>query len=162
MNKDDRIGVLFVCLGNICRSPLAEGAFTHLVDAQGLRERFLIDSAGTSSWHVGEPPDERAREAARLAGFEIHHQRARKITAEDFHDFHYLLAMDENNLLTLKERQPPGSRSEVELLLGFANTGLMEVPDPYYGGVEGFQQVLDLVGQGAKGLLEVIRREHLS
>jgi len=155
----ERIGVLFVCLGNICRSPLAEGAFRHLVAARGLEDRFLIDSAATSSWHVGSPPDKRGQEAARIMGFDISHQRARKLTSQDFHDFHYILAMDRTNLKHL-EGMDPGVGTRVSLILSYANAADPEVPDPYYGEVEDFTNVLRLVSEGAKGLLQAIEKEH--
>lgn len=157
----ERIGVLFVCLGNICRSPLAEGVFRHLVGEKGMEDHFLIDSAGTSSWHIGEPPDSRGQNAALLGGFDIADQRARKITHEDFETFHYILGMDENNLGHIKAMNP-GGFATVDLLLKYSNQGLSEVPDPYYGDVKEFQAILDLVGTGAKGLLEAIEREHFS
>lgn len=155
----ERIGVLFVCLGNICRSPLAEGAFRHLVDSKNLTEKFLIDSAATSSWHLGSPPDSRGQQAAWNRGFDIGHQRARKLSVQDFHDFHYILAMDHTNLSHLNSMNP-GAGAKVDLILSFSDSGLIEVPDPYYGDVEDFEQVLDLVSSAAEGLLKEIERDH--
>lgn len=157
----ERIGVLFVCLGNICRSPLAEGVFRHLVVEKGFENRLLIDSAGTSSWHIGSPPDSRGQNAALLGGFDIGDQRARILTRDDFETFHYILGMDENNLAHMRAMDP-GGLATVGLLLKYSNQGLSEVPDPYYGDVEEFQAILELVGTGAKGLLEAIEREHFS
>lgn len=157
----ERIGVLFVCLGNICRSPLAEGVFRHLVQQKEMEDRFLIDSAGTSSWHIDSAPDSRGQNAALLGGFDIGAQRARKLTHDDFETFHYILAMDRNNLTYMQEVDP-GGLATVDLLLKYSKAGLLEVPDPYYGGVEDFQATLKLVGTGARGLLEAIEREHFS
>lgn len=157
----ERIGVLFVCLGNICRSPLAEGVFRHLVVEKGFKNRLLIDSAGTSSWHIGSPPDSRGQNAALLGGFDIGDQRARILTRDDFETFHYILGMDENNLGHMRAMDP-GGFATVGLLMKYSNQGLSEVPDPYYGDVEEFQAILELVGAGAKGLLEAIEREHFS
>ncbi len=156
----ERIGVLFVCLGNICRSPLAEGAFRSLVARKGFEEKFLIDSAGTSTWHVGEPPDFRGREAALTRGFDIGNRVARKLTRQDFDDFHYILAMDRTNLRHLEQMNT--GPATVELLLKYSKSGLLEVPDPYYGGVREFEEVLDLVAGGAEGLLAAIERDHFS
>lgn len=157
----ERIGVLFVCLGNICRSPLAEGAFRHLVTEKSIEDRFLIDSAATSSWHIDSAPDSRGQNAALLGGFDISSQRARKLRPDDFEIFHYILAMDRNNLSHMKSIDPV-ALAKVELLLKYSDRGILEVPDPYYGDVEDFQATLDLVGSGAEGLLKAIEREHFS
>ena len=156
MAKERKIGVLFVCLGNICRSPLAEGVFRHLVTSEGLEKHFLIDSAGTSSWHVGEPPDERGQEAAKLAGFDISGQRARKIANQDFENFHYILAMDQTNIRNLRQRVPEEHQNKVDFLLNHATSGIQDVPDPYYGGVDGFQDCLGLITDAAEGLFETL------
>ena len=160
MAEMEKVHVLFVCLGNICRSPLAEGVFGHLVEQRGLAQHFLIDSAGTSSWHVGEPPDERGTEAALLAGFDIGAQRARKISDEDFERFHYILAMDQTNVRNLRGRAPEQHQSKIDFLLNHSSSGILEVPDPYYGGVSGFQECLSLIREGAEGLLEVLLIKH--
>lgn len=154
------IGVLFVCLGNICRSPLAEGRFRHLVQERGLHDHFLIDSAATSSWHIGSPPDDRGCEAALLAGFDIGGQRARKVAEEDFTRFHYILAMDQTNLRALRERAPAAHVDKIDYLMSHSPAGVLEVPDPYYGGVEGFQNCLDLITTGAEGFLEMLIIRH--
>ena len=156
------IGVLFVCLGNICRSPMAEGVFRHMVKRQGIADHFVIDSAGTSSWHVGSPPDERAQEAALLRGMDIGAQIARKVRDEDFHDFHYLLAMDRTNLGALEGRKPMGARASLGLLLSHSDRELLEVPDPYYDEVDGFGACLDLIATGAEGFLAKITKHHFS
>ncbi len=156
------VKVLFVCLGNICRSPTAEGVFTKLVEDEGLASRIEIDSAGTHAYHVGNPPDARAQVAARNRGVELSNLRARKAIAEDFQVFDYVLAMDLDNYENLREICPPEHEHKLSLFLDFApDTGVREVPDPYYGGATGFERVLDLVEEAARGLLEDIRRRHL-
>ncbi len=145
--------VLFVCLGNICRSPTAEGVFRHY--AQGCPSLNLaVDSAGTAAYHTGKAPDSRARQAAARRGYDLSALRARQVVTEDYHRFDYLLAMDRQNLDDLLRRRPPGARADVRLLLDFAEgVSLREVPDPYYGGEQGFEQVLDLVEAASAGLL---------
>lgn len=155
----EKIGVLFVCLGNICRSPLAEGAFKSLVAEEGLADHFMIDSAGTSTWHLGKPPHELSQKVCQLKGFDISDQRARQVTQADYTDFHYILAMDKNNLLELRDRKPENATAKVGLLLNYANLGHEEVPDPYYGGIEDYQDVFFMVRQGAEGLLADIRKD---
>lgn len=158
------VGVLFVCMGNICRSPLAEGAFRQLAEAEGLFERGLFcDSAGTSAYHIGQAPDRRAIEVATRHGIDIRDQRARSVTAEDFERFHYILAMDQYNLDSLLDRAQPGLEDKAQLYLSYApHLGIDEVPDPYYGGNQGFELCLDLVRETSKGLLEQIVRKHFS
>ncbi len=154
------VRVLFVCMGNICRSPLAEGAFAHLVAAAGLGAEIATDSAGTGSWHVGQSPDERAVAAAARRGIDIAGQRARQLSSADFAGFDYVLAMDHTNLEAFGSIAPARHGATVALFLSYAN-GLAadEVPDPYYGGDDGFEHVLNLVEAGAAGLLKHIRRE---
>ena len=148
------IRVLFVCLGNICRSPSAEGIFRHLVQEQGLAERITTDSAGTGDWHVGRPPDERAQAAALLRGFDLSPLRGRQVAQADFQNFDYVLAMDGQNLRDLKKlAKASGGCAPVLFLPG------RDVPDPYYGGEEGFDHVLDLLEGGAVELLHRIRSE---
>lgn len=150
--------VLFVCLGNICRSPLAEGAFRELVRREGLEGRIGVDSAGTHGYHAGEPPDRRACVAALARGIDIADSRARTLGARDFAEFDYVLAMDGDNLRAMEDMRPPGSGARLALFLHFApELDTREVPDPYYGGDEGFERVLDLVEAGARGLLAEIR-----
>ncbi len=154
--------ILFVCLGNICRSPTAEGVFRALAEQEGaLRQGWVrgIDSAGTGDWHVGSPPDRRTVMAARKRGYELGRLRARQVTAQDFHDFDLLLAMDRRNLADLQSLRPVGGMAEVKLFLEFAaQAGVEEVPDPYYGGPEGFEEVLDLCEAASRGLLAHLRR----
>lgn len=149
-----RVKVLFVCMGNICRSPTAEAVFKHYVAAANLQDRILSDSAGTHDYHVGEPPDERARHAAQRRGYDMSALRGRQVRAEDFAEFDYLVAMDEDNLRLLKRRCPPEHAHKLMLLMNYSTRRrVRNVPDPYYGGAEGFEQVLDLVEDAAQGLL---------
>jgi protein-tyrosine phosphatase len=150
--------VLFVCLGNICRSPTAEGIFRHYVGEAGLEDRIQIDSAGTGEWHIGSPPDPRACAAAAERGYDLSALRARQVARSDFGDFDYVLAMDEENLRGLRRLCPPEHAYKVKLLTDFSSTGASTVPDPYAGGPEGFQLVLDVVEDCARGLLRHVRR----
>jgi len=153
-----RVAICFVCLGNICRSPTAEGVMRHQVDAAGLAEHIAIDSAGTGDWHVGEPPDTRAQAAARIRGYDLSALRARQVSAADFERFDLLLAMDEANLAELRRRCPPEHRDKVRLLMEFASGAAeTEVADPYFGGAQGFEQVLDQVERACAGLLNTLR-----
>ena len=155
------IGVLFVCLGNICRSPTAHGVFQHMVDQAGLADRIRIDSAGTQDYHPGKPPDPRSMRAARRRGYDLGSLRARQVRQRDFTEFDYLLAMDGDNHQDLLQLCPPDKLDRVHMLLSFAEgLGVDSVPDPYYGpGEEGFEQVLDLVEVACAGLLTRLRRE---
>jgi protein-tyrosine phosphatase len=157
------IKVLFVCMGNICRSPLAEGAFSRLLEQHRLGDRISVDSAGTHDYHVGEPPDPRAQAAALRRGLDISGQRARLVQREDFARFDYLLAMDRQNYARLEKLSAQQEdRRKLRLFLEYApHLGEVEVPDPYYGGPGGFERVLDMVEEAALGLLEHIRRQHL-
>jgi protein-tyrosine phosphatase len=150
--------VLFVCLGNICRSPLAEGVFKSLVEAAGVSAKFEIDSAGTGSWHVGEPPDARATIVAREHGVELD-SRARQVTAEDLHDFDHVVAMDRENLRSLERMaSASGGAAEIHLLRAYdPDPEGEEVPDPYYGGVSGFENVYQIVTRSCEGLLARLR-----
>lgn len=155
------ISVLFVCLGNICRSPTAEGVFRKKVAQAGLTQAISIDSAGTGDWHIGHPPDSRAGAAAGARGFPIDDLQARQVSADDFSRFDYVLAMDRANLSDLQALCPEDYTGHLSLFLDFLpgnRTG--EVPDPYYGGANGFEQVLDLVESAADGLLSHIREKH--
>lgn len=155
------VRVLFVCMGNICRSPTAEGVFRHLVDSASLTQHIHIDSAGTHAYHIGNPPDERSQAAAHKRNIDLSKQRARKVSSQDFSDFDYVLAMDNSNMLELQHIVPAGARTQPGLFLSFAQqTRIREVPDPYYGGAHGFEQVLDLVEDASRGLLEAIRKQH--
>ncbi len=149
------IKVLFVCMGNICRSPTAEGVFSKLVEERGLKDRVSIDSAGTHAYHVGEPPDVRSARAAAERGIDLSHQRARRVTVQDFQQFDYVLAMDNDNYNHLAALCPDGSEYKLRLFLSFApHLEIRDVPDPYYGGATGFERVLDMVEEAARGLLE--------
>jgi len=154
------IKILFVCMGNICRSPTAEGVFRHKVEAAGMNDRVEIDSAGTHAYHVGEPPDQRAQAAALQRGFDLSAQRARRVRASDFAEFDYVLAMDRPNLDDLLAICPDHLQDRVKLFLDFAEqTRVREVPDPYYGGGNGFETVLDLVEAASDGLLVHIQQK---
>ena len=153
------IKVLFVCMGNICRSPTAQGVFEYLVEEANLTERVLIDSAGTHAYHVGESPDTRAAEAAAGRGIDLSRQRARRVKSEDFSDFDYVLAMDNSNLEDLLTICPRQHQEKVRLFLEFAtDLKQRDVPDPYYGGPQGFERVLDLVEEAARGLLADVQK----
>lgn len=151
------VRILFVCLGNICRSPAAEAAFAHAVAKAGLANHFVIDSAGTGRWHVGEPADERMRQAATARGLEVT-SIAREVRAEDFERFDHILAMDRDNLRTLTARAPASHRAKVRLFRDFDPVAPgLDVPDPYYGGPEGFEDVLDIVTRTSLSLLETVK-----
>ena len=152
-----KTSILFVCLGNICRSPMAEGTFRHLVENAGVEHLVEIDSAGTGAWHVGESPDERATASARRRGIDISMQAARKVQPDDFDRFDLLLAMDHENHMNLMRMAPDELRYKVRLFLEYApDQPEREVPDPYYGGGQGFEHVLNLVEAASRGLLEEI------
>jgi protein-tyrosine phosphatase len=142
--------VLFVCTGNICRSPTAEGVLRRLAEKEDLK--IHVESRGTHDYHVGEPPDERAQDHAKRRGYDLSAQRARQISRRDFEEFDLLLAMDRGHLRILQRLCPPQHAGKVRLFLEEA-----EVPDPYYGGAEGFEQVLDLVEAACRGLLHEMR-----
>ena len=153
--------VLFVCLGNICRSPMAEGVFAHLVDQAGLSDRITIDSAGTGSWHVGESPDLRAARTASGHGVSLTGS-ARQVRPEDFRNFNYVIAMDRDNLASLEElRDAVGGEAALYLLREFDPEGSpgAEVPDPYYGGPYGFEEVFQMVKRSGEALLAHILEE---
>ena len=145
-------------MGNICRSPMAEGTFQHHVRLAGLAEQIVCDSAGTHDYHVGEPPDSRAQLAASRRGYDLSSQRARQVRRSDFSEFDYVLAMDGTNLRALERLCPSQHAHKLKLIMEFStNTTLREVPDPYYGGEQGFERVLDMVEQAAQGLLRHLR-----
>ncbi|OQX13046.1 MAG: phosphotyrosine protein phosphatase [Thiothrix lacustris] len=156
-----KVKVLFICMGNICRSPTAQGVFERLVQSQGLADRILIDSAGTHAYHIDSPPDKRSQAAAKNRGLDLSGQRARKVTAADIEEFDYVLAMDRTNLEDLQDLVADSQRERVRLFMTFAERWKVdEVPDPYYGGDSGFERVLDMVEDAAAGLLDHIRRHH--
>jgi low molecular weight protein-tyrosine phosphatase len=149
--------VLFVCLGNICRSPAAEGVFAHKANEIGLQIR--CDSAGTGEWHVGRSPDRRMREAAKRRGITICDQRARQLALSDFYEFDYIVAMDLSNQADILSIAPANRSCDIRLFLDFGSGEEREVPDPYYGGDAGFEHVLDLIEDAAVGLLDHIEKE---
>lgn len=154
-----RIGVLFVCMGNICRSPTAEGIFREQAQRAGLLDQLRIESAGVGDWHVGQRPDERAIAHARRRGYDLTALRARQVVVDDFARFDYILAMDRRNLRDLRALQPAGYAGRLGLLLDFVpELGLREVPDPYFGGADGFETVLELTERACAALLDHIRR----
>lgn len=156
------VRVLMCCMGNICRSPMAQGAFERLVKEAGLAKEILIDSAGTHAYHVGEAPDERAQETTARRAIDISGQRARQVERADFERFDYVLAMDRQNYAALRRLCPPGQSQKLRLFLDFApHMGEEEVPDPYYGGQSGFDRVFELVDAAGRGLLDEIRRNQL-
>ncbi len=162
MNATNKVRVLFVCMGNICRSPTAQGIFRNLVQEAGLEEFIEVDSAGTHAYHLGKAPDERARETAQRRGLALSDLRARQVSPEDFERFDYILAMDEDNYYSLSLICPLEHQEKLELLMEYApHWGEREVPDPYYGGEQGFEQVFDMVEAACQGLLEEIRSRHL-
>lgn len=160
MNREKRVSVLFVCMGNICRSPTAEAVFRRIVEEAGLADVIRIDSAGTHAYHVGNPPDRRAQEAARRRGISLAEIRARRIAETDFEEFDYVIAMDRENLSLLTQQAEERFHERLSLLLEHVDLDVDEVPDPYYGGASGFERVLDLI-EGASGpLLEKLRTRH--
>jgi len=156
MNDKKMTRVLMVCMGNICRSPTAEGVFRHHVNERGLGDRIVVDSAGTHAYHVGEPPDRRAFAAAERRGISLAEIQARRIADSDFEEFDYIIAMDEANQQRLVDQAPEEHRFKVQLFMSFASVGETEVPDPYYGGAAGFERVLDLIEEASRGLLETL------
>ena len=155
------VRVLFVCMGNICRSPTAEGVFRKLVESHGLEGEIAVDAAGTHDYHIGAPADDRSRSAAALRGVDLSRSRGRQVEPRDLDAFDYVLAMDRDNLRALK-RMGSGSAT-LALFLEFApDLGVSDVPDPYFGGADGFEIVLDMVEIAAQGLLADIRENHLA
>ena len=145
--------VLFVCLGNICRSPLAEGVFQHLVDERGLSDEYDVDSAGTGAYHAGEPSDERSQEVARRHGITLT-SVARKVVRSDFTSFDLVVAMDRENLHNLQRACPQEHRDKVRMMRGWDPAGEGDVPDPYYGGPRGFDTVYEIVDRSCRALLD--------
>lgn len=157
----EKISVLFVCMGNICRSPTAEGVFRRLAQDAGLADKLRIDSAGTHDYHIGSVPDARASASAGKRGYDLSALRGRQVAGQDFRDFDYILAMDKENLANLQRICPPEHAGKIYLFLEFSTKfSEREVPDPYYGGAQGFEHVLDLVEDAASGLLRKLGQEH--
>lgn len=155
------INVLFVCTGNICRSPTAEGVLRHMVRAEGMEGHVATDSAGTHGYHIGEAPDGRTVQAGLKRGYDLSGLRARRVRDGDFQSFDLILAMDRGHMRELTAACPPGQRHRLRLFLDFApQFGTRDVPDPYYGGADGFTLVLDMAEAGARGILDHIRARH--
>lgn len=154
----EQVSVLFVCLGNICRSPSAEGVFRQLASQQGIADKLRIDSCGTGNWHIGKAPDVRATEAAGRRGVDISELRARQISVEDLDGFDYVLVMDRENLADVRDLWHQNGGTEPRLFLEFGDSRQAEVPDPYFGGEDGFERVLDLIDDASRGLLDDILR----
>ena len=157
------VKILFVCLGNICRSPTAHGVFDALLKHEGLDNQIHVDSAGTAAWHAGSSPDARSQLAAKDRGVDLSYITARQVEGSDFESFDYILAMDKTNLNDLKAQADSIQQNKIMLFLSFAQSSdTTEVPDPYYGGAKGFDTVLDLVEDACVGLLDDIKQKYLS
>jgi protein-tyrosine phosphatase len=155
-----KTAVLLVCMGNICRSPTAEGVLRRLATEAAVLDALIIDSAGTHDYHVGKAPDDRAQEAAKQRGYDLSELRARQVSRRDFVEFDYILAMDRDNLAALRHQCPPEHQHKLRLFLSYSERFPgHEVPDPYYGGRQGFDRVLDMVEDAARGLLYELRQE---
>lgn len=156
-----KTGVLFVCLGNICRSPTAHAVFESMAKKEGLSHLLDIDSCGTGSWHIGQPPDERTQKAALRRGYDLSHLVARRLQADDFSRFDYILAMDTRNLADVMKKAPSDYPGKIQLLLDYSpERKVLEVPDPYYGDQDGFDRVLSLVESACQGLLHTVRQQY--
>lgn len=159
-DAEQPISILFVCLSNICRSPMAEGVFRQVVANTVMSERFRIDSSGTGSWHIGHPPDIRAQEALSMRGIDISTQRARQVTRDDFKTFDLVVAMDRSNYNRLISLAPDVYEPNIRLLMKYApEMGICEIPDPFFGGTEGFDYVLNLIEVASRGLLASLMKE---
>lgn len=156
---EQALRILFVCMGNICRSPTAEGVFRKIVNDAGLGHRIQVESAGTHAYHANDPPDRRSQAAAERRGFSLTDIRARRVESADFERFDYIFAMDRDNLAMLRAAAGDKSEAEIHLFLEYATAGReYEVPDPYYGGAAGFERVLDLIEDASTELLELLRQ----
>jgi protein-tyrosine phosphatase len=154
------VRVLFVCMGNICRSPTAHGVFQALVKKEGLGSAIEVDSAGTHSYHIGSRPDSRSQATAKQRGIDLSKLRGRRLIVDDFTEFDYLLGMDQSNIKYMRAIKPEGATSRLQLLLEYSKQfSAVEVPDPYFGN-DGFDLVFDMIDDAARGLLQHIRREH--
>ncbi len=158
---EKNINVLFVCLGNICRSPTAHALFQAHVNKQGLSANMVVDSAGTADWHTGRPPDERTQKTARKCGYDMSHLQARQVSVQDFDEFDYILAMDHDNLSHLRAMKPAHYNGVLGLFLEEAGIATdTAVPDPYYRGEQHFQQVIQMIQDAVDGLLQRIRKDY--
>lgn len=161
MSNRKNIKVIFVCLGNICRSPTAEGVFRHLVEQEGCSDWITTDSAGTHAYHIGAQPDQRSQQTARARGIDLSDLRGRKAIENDFIEFDYVLAMDNDNYQILADLCPTGLEEKLSLFLDFSKDySESQVPDPYYGGDQGFEHVFDLVESASRGLLDDIKSRY--
>lgn len=155
------INVLFVCLGNICRSPAAQGVFSSLVEQAQLNDKILVDSCGTAAFNIGKSPDPRSISAASRAGYDISQQIARQISDDDYAHNHYLIAMDRMNLTNVKAWAPDGFQGEIELLMTYSQSnGNTQIPDPFYAEEQQFDRVIQILEKSTAGLLEHIRKQH--
>ena len=162
MTNKRTISVLFVCMGNICRSPTAEGVFRHIVNEKNLQDIIKIDSAGTHAYHIGESPDARSQATAKSRGVDISAQKARKVKATDFERYDYVIAMDHSNYENLKSLSTVEQQRKIHLFMDFTSAwDNTEVPDPYYGGADGFNNVFDMVQSASEGLLNTIIKRNL-
>lgn len=161
MKQGKQVRVLFVCMGNICRSPTAEGVFRKLVEEQSLESVIHIDSSGTHAYHVGEAPDRRAQAAAKNREIDLSPLRGRQFNSFDFEHFDYILAMDRSNFMNIRSQYSGEGQARVFLFMDFARAySEKEVPDPYYGGANGFERVLDMVQDASEGFLKYLRKKH--
>lgn len=154
--------ILFVCMGNICRSPLAEGVLRHLANGAAMSDQLTIDSAGTGGWHAGDAPDPRSIAMARQHGVDISRQRARQVAPADFETFDLILAMDENNLANLLQSSPESERHKIHLFMDYATGRRENVPDPYYGAEDGFLKVYNMLFAGCRSLFEKMELDRAS
>ncbi|PHS23631.1 MAG: phosphotyrosine protein phosphatase [Methylophaga sp.] len=153
------IKVLFICMGNICRSPTAEGVFNSVIADKGTADQFVVDSAGTHAYHVGEPSDTRAQQTAKRRGVDLSKIRARKVNTNDFEHFDHVLAMDADNYHLLLAASPEQYHHKIALFLDYAsNSSGQDVPDPYYGGANGFEHVFDLVEDASQGFYQTVMK----
>jgi len=161
-SSEQKVSVVFVCMGNICRSPTAEGVFRHVVKQRNMQDVISIDSAGTHAYHIGESPDSRSQATAKSRGVDLSAQRARKVEENDFERFDYVIAMDRSNYENLKQLATPEQQEKLHLFMDFTNDwDNAEVPDPYYGGGDGFTNVFDMVQSASEGLLDHIIKNKL-
>jgi len=160
MSELQPVKILFVCMGNICRSPTAQGLFQQMIREQGLDKRILVDSAGTHSYHIGNPPDSRSQAVARRRGIDLSKLRSRRLVRDDFIKFDYLLGMDSDNIADMHAIRPDEASAQLQLMLEYSKRySQRDIPDPYFGN-DGFEMVFDMIDDASRGLLEHIRSEH--